>query len=826
MASAAFSIGNAASLLMYEAASGEVVPIALDSVDGVSLSSVTVVATDETTTIGDWTIASSSATSTTITAPAAEGCAAIIEWRVNGGTTYNTRTGQPSAGDLIKRAKICVPTADGSIVLVVGETYETHPTYGWSGPVNIAIRNGGGGGGSGDITAITTSAGSGLLGGVASGAASLSVNLADTGKFSAAGAASRGVVTDASGVITAVGFAGAAGGSLDIRPAFSYDLTVGVTGNGAATALFGGNSTALTQLLSHATPLSMNAGDVGIKAASRVLIEAPATTGTSGIDIRAGAATGSPGAGVVRVRGLNGVTIDSTAGAVAVGASATALNLGGAAVPVASTCTTWGITASGACTVSGASWALTTAGLAAVNGLPFDRLVRAWSTTNVANLSSAPGTTIGGVLMSPGETFGLSGQSTPSQNGPWVFNGSGSAATRPTWFDLGAEAVLGMVIRVAEGTNKSTSWQLETTGAITINSTSLTWAQVNGSGGGGSGDRIDDGSGNGLLAFSGSVSAMGTTSFAGSFTSFSPAADTDVQITAAENWTAGAGAGFAVTLSQGDGSSATIAEDVDVVAAGELTLRSAAGSALALRQTSGGGFFVDASGYLSVESGGSSNLDVIAGAGLNLSAGGAFTLAAGGAVTIGGAGVTKLKPSANVVCSVESANGGSYWAAENTYVSAFTGGNMVFTAAGNVNFDNGGVYGLRGPGPLTISTPGNGRRHQTRWDAPVTPGSSAATNLLTIDCPANRTTCVRREVVVRNGTGNYKVFDLSFAVDCDGSNATASAVTAAVGQSAGTIGTVSSDFTVSVSGLNATLRVANASGYVVTPNLMTTHSDA
>lgn len=631
-------------------------------------------------------------------------------------------------------------------------------------------------------------------------------------------------------------------GALSVAPAAGFDYTAGVNASsGNPEARFGGSAGALVQLYAHGTPLTLSAGDVGIKAAARVLIEAPATTGTSGIDIRAGAATGSPGAGVVRMRGLNGVTIDSTAGVVSVAASATSLALGGAAVPVASTCTTWGLTASGACTLgvaswaltasgavatTAASWAVTTTGVAAANGLPFDRVVRAWSTSNVANLFSAPGTTIGGVTMANGETFGLSGQSTPSQNGPWVFNGSGSSATRPTWFDLGAEAVLGMVIRVAEGTNKSTSWQLETTGAITINSTSLTWAKVNGSGGGGSGDSIDDGSGNGLRAFSGSVSAMGTTSFAGSFTSFSPAANTDVQITAAENWTAGAGAGFAVLLSQGDGSSATIAEDVDIVAAGELSLRSGAASAISIQQTGGGGFFMDAGGYLSVESGGSSDLDVIAGAGLNLSAGGAFTLAAGGAVTIGGAGVTKLKPSANVVCSVESANGGSYWAAENSYVSAFTGGNMVFTAAGNVNFDNGGVYGLRGPGPLTISTSGNGRRHQTRWDAPVTPGSSAATNLLTIDCPANRTTCVRREVVVRNGTGNYKVFDLSFAVDCDGSNATASAVTAAVGQSAGTIGTVSSDFTVSVSGLNATLRVANASGYVVTPNLMTTHSDA
>lgn len=95
------------------------------------------------------------------------------------------------------------------------------------------------------------------------------------------------------------------------------------------------------------------------------------------------------------------------------------------------------------------------------------------------------------------------------------------------------------------------------------------------------------------------------------------------------------------------------------------------------------------------------------------------TIAAAGPLAIGGAGATKIQPSTNAVASLESANGGSYWAAENTYAAGFTVGNLVFTAAGSVSFDNGGVYNVRGPGPLTVTTSGNERRWRLEWPSAV-----------------------------------------------------------------------------------------------------------
>jgi hypothetical protein len=99
--------------------------------------------------------------------------------------------------------------------------------------------------------------------------------------------------------------------------------------------------------------------------------------------------------------------------------------------------------------------------------------VRAAVTTNVT--ISSPGSTLDGLTAANGEIFLLTGQSTGSQNGPYVFNGSGSAMTRATNWDTSAEAVLGSYWIVQAGTNADTFALLTNDTAITLGTTTPTF---------------------------------------------------------------------------------------------------------------------------------------------------------------------------------------------------------------------------------------------------------------------------------------------------------------------------------------------------------------
>jgi hypothetical protein len=119
---------------------------------------------------------------------------------------------------------------------------------------------------------------------------------------------------------------------------------------------------------------------------------------------------------------------------------------------------------------------------AVVSGQTLKGAVRAVSTTNVT--LATPGTTIDGLTAANGEIFLLAGQTTGSQNGPYVFNGSASPMTRATNWDSAGEAVVGSYWVVREGTNAD-KFALMTNDSFTLNTTTAAFAYIGSVAGGG-----------------------------------------------------------------------------------------------------------------------------------------------------------------------------------------------------------------------------------------------------------------------------------------------------------------------------------------------------
>lgn len=113
----------------------------------------------------------------------------------------------------------------------------------------------------------------------------------------------------------------------------------------------------------------------------------------------------------------------------------------------------------------------------AVSGFSWKESARVRVGTNVTVTS--PGASLDGVTMATNDRVLLTGQSTGSQNGLWIFNGAASAMTRPTDFDSDADAS-GAAIMITEGTSASQQWVLTTDSPITVGTTSLTWVQFGG----------------------------------------------------------------------------------------------------------------------------------------------------------------------------------------------------------------------------------------------------------------------------------------------------------------------------------------------------------
>lgn len=113
-------------------------------------------------------------------------------------------------------------------------------------------------------------------------------------------------------------------------------------------------------------------------------------------------------------------------------------------------------------------------------GINHKDAVRVASTGNIT--ISNPGTAIfDGVTLSNGDRILLKDQSTASQNGIYVFNGSSSALTRALDADDGTELRPGTSVFVTEGTvNADRAYLIVSDAAITIGTTAMTWSQFGG----------------------------------------------------------------------------------------------------------------------------------------------------------------------------------------------------------------------------------------------------------------------------------------------------------------------------------------------------------
>lgn len=102
--------------------------------------------------------------------------------------------------------------------------------------------------------------------------------------------------------------------------------------------------------------------------------------------------------------------------------------------------------------------------------------VRAASTATVTLAS--PGASMDGVTLSNGDRVLLKDQSSASQNGLYVWSGASSTLVRTSDAALASDFLTGFDVYVREGTlNAGTNWFHTTTAAITLNTTSLTFAK-------------------------------------------------------------------------------------------------------------------------------------------------------------------------------------------------------------------------------------------------------------------------------------------------------------------------------------------------------------
>lgn len=115
----------------------------------------------------------------------------------------------------------------------------------------------------------------------------------------------------------------------------------------------------------------------------------------------------------------------------------------------------------------------------AVSGLSWKTAVRVSAATNV--VLAAPGATIDGITMSSGDRVLLLGQTDAEENGIYVWSGAEATLTRAADANSAAE-LRGSAVFVMEGTRADQAYTMVTDGAITVDTTELTWTQFTGLG--------------------------------------------------------------------------------------------------------------------------------------------------------------------------------------------------------------------------------------------------------------------------------------------------------------------------------------------------------
>lgn len=104
--------------------------------------------------------------------------------------------------------------------------------------------------------------------------------------------------------------------------------------------------------------------------------------------------------------------------------------------------------------------------------------VKCAATSNIS--LTAPGATVDGVSMTSGDIMLLTAQTTGSQNGPYVWNGASSTATRALNWDTSGEAALGSYWVVEQGSHADQYALLTNDTAITLGTTTPAFVFIGG----------------------------------------------------------------------------------------------------------------------------------------------------------------------------------------------------------------------------------------------------------------------------------------------------------------------------------------------------------